>query len=178
MKLVKQDGGNHSLLVFCKERCMRQIESLAHFNTVSCLAHYLCHRSPVTRITPLSFITPSCNTVYSSLISFPYENHYSLPPFHASPVQPCSLCFFAPSPAFYPLCHPPLVVLHPCPCCHLPTSPTSSALPPRHPPRLSPSPSPCIPPALFFNFLWPRPFSLFLQPSLSISLCFLLRTRR
>lgn len=166
------------MLVFRKARCTRQIESLAHFNTVSCLAHYLRRRSPVTRITPLSFITSPCNTVYSSLISFPYEIHYSLPPFHAPPVQPGSLCFIRSFSGF-------LSVSFSTPCCCSPSMPLLSFayLPYQLCPPSSPSTSPfsiSLHPLcpFFFYFLWPRPFSLFLHPSLSISLCFLLRTRR
>ncbi len=53
---------------FIQNKFHHYMNTRAYFNIVSCLVHYICHRSSATRITPLSFITPSRNTVYLTLI--------------------------------------------------------------------------------------------------------------
>lgn len=53
---------------FIQNKFNHYMNMRVYFNIVSCLVHYIRHRSSATRITPLSFITPSCNTVYLTLI--------------------------------------------------------------------------------------------------------------
>lgn len=53
---------------FIQNKFHHYTNTRAYFNIVSCLVHYIHHRSSATRITPLSFITPSRNTVYLTLI--------------------------------------------------------------------------------------------------------------